>query len=150
MPDFYTIQDVLTFAIHLEQASQEFYRRLSQTVHSPSVARFLNDLVKEEKLHEQQLAQILKESGGDLGQRISSVQVDSYIQSIKVSESMDYKEAIKLALDKERAAQMLYSVVAETIEAPILAELFRQLSEQEKIHREFFEKEYHQICINEN
>ena len=150
MPDFYTIQDVLTFAIHLEQASQEFYRRLSQTVHSPSVARFLNDLVKEEKLHEQRLTQLLDDQGGFLQERISPDQVDSYIQSIQVSESLDYKEAVKLALDKESAAQMLYSVVAGVMEDETLAELFRLLSDQEKTHRQFFEDQFQHICINEN
>lgn len=150
MPDFYSIQDVLTFAIHLEQASQEFYRRLSRTVHSPSVSRFLVELVKEEKRHEQRLAQLLDESGGLPEPRISPDQIDCYIQAIKVSESMSYKEAVKLAMDKEKAAQMLYSVIADVMEDPILLEVFQQLSAQEKIHRQFFENEYQQICLSEN
>jgi len=150
MPDFYSIQDVLTFAIHLEQASQEFYRRLSRTVSSPSVARFLAELVKEEKLHEQRLQQLLTESGGIGQQNISSDQIDCYIQAIKVSDSLDYKEAVKLAMDKEKAAQMLYSVIAGVMEDPILAEVFRQLSAQEKTHRQFFENEYRCICTGEN
>ena len=150
MPDFYSIQDVLTFAIHLEQASQEFYCRLSQTVDSPSVARFLAELIKEEKRHEQRLAQLLAESGGAVGPQISPDQIDCYIQAIKVSRAMAYKEAVKLAMDKEKAAQMLYSVIAGVMEEPVLAELFRQLSEQERIHRQFFENEYQQICLSEN
>lgn len=150
MPDFYSIQDVLTFAIHLEQASQEFYRRLSRTVHSPSVSRFLVELVKEEKRHEQRLAQLLDDSGGLPEPRISPDQIDCYIQAIKVSESMSYKEAVKLAMDKEKAAQMLYSVIADVMEDPILLEVFQQLSAQEKIHRQFFENEYQQICLSEN
>lgn len=150
MPDFYSIQDVLTFAIHLEQASQEFYRRLSRTVDSPSVARFLAELVKEEELHEQRLAKLLTEAGGITQQQISSSQVDSYIQAIHVTESLGYKEAVKLAMDKEKAAQMLYSVIAGVMEDPILADVFRQLSAQEKTHRQFFENEYQQICISEN
>lgn len=150
MPDFYTLQDVLTFAIHLEQASQEFYRRLSQTVHSPSVARYLAELVNEEKLHEQRLKQLLGESGGVPDQQISSDQVECYIQAIQVPEWLDYKEAVKLAMDKESAAQMLYSVIAGIIEIEALAQLFRQLSDQEKTHRQFFENEYQKICISEN
>lgn len=150
MPDFYSIQDVLTFAIHLEQASQEFYRRLSRTVDSPSVSRFLAGLVNEEMLHEQRLQQLLTESGGAPEPRISSDQIDGYIQAIKVSESVDYKEAVKLAMDKEKAAQMLYSVIAGVMEDTVLAEVFRQLSAQEKIHRQFFENQYQQICLSEN
>lgn len=150
MPDFYSIQDVLTFAIQLEQASQEFYRRLSRIVHSPSVARFLAGLIKEEKLHELRLTQLLAESGGVPAMQISSDQVDGYIQAMHVSELLDYKEAVKLAMDKEQAAQMLYSVISNTLEEPLLAELFRELSRQEKAHRQFFENEYRQICLSEN
>ncbi|MHC5157698.1 MAG: ferritin family protein, partial [Planctomycetota bacterium] len=147
MPDFYSIQDVLSFAIHLEQASQEFYRHLSRTIASPSVARFLAELAKEEKLHEQRLTQLLTKAGGIAQQQISSDQIDCYIQAIKVSDSLDYKDAVKLAMDKEKAAQMLYSVSAGVMEDPILADVFRQLSAQEKNHRQFFESQYQQICI---
>ena len=150
MADFYTIQDVLTFAIHLEQASQVFYQRLSYTVHSPSVSRFLEGLVKEEKLHEQRLTQLLTESGGVPDQQISSSEINGYIQAIKVSETMDYKHAVKLAMDKEKAAQMLYSVLAGTIEDPPLVEVFQQLSAEEKKHRQFFETEYRRICTGQN
>ena len=52
MPDFYTIQDVLSFAIRLEQASQEFYQQLSRKAHNRSVSRFLVSLVTEEQLHD--------------------------------------------------------------------------------------------------
>lgn len=150
MPDFYSIQDVLTFAIHLEQASQEFYRRLSRTVDSPAVSRHLAELIEEEKRHEQQLQKCLAESGSGPEPRISSDQIDGYIEAINVSKSMGYKEAVKLTMDKERAAQMLYSVMAGVTEDETLAELFRQLSEQESVHRQFFENQYQQICLSEN
>ncbi|MEN8126776.1 MAG: ferritin family protein [Planctomycetota bacterium] len=150
MPHFYTIQDVLTFAIRLEQAAQEFYRRLSSQSDSPSVARFLAELVREEKHHEQQLEKLLSESGGIPNQRISADQIDAYIQAIRIPASLDYKEAVKLAMDKENAARMLYAVIAKVTEEPILRDVFMQLCEQEKKHQEYFEKEYRRICISEN
>ncbi|MFZ9024859.1 MAG: ferritin family protein, partial [Anaerohalosphaeraceae bacterium] len=77
MPDFYSIEDVLSFAIRLEQAAQEFYRLLSQKSESQPVAQFLMTLVTEEKLHEAQLKQILNESGGVMNQSISAEEVNS-------------------------------------------------------------------------
>ena len=150
MPEFYTIQDVLAFAIHLEQASQQFYRRLSCQVGSPSISQFLAGLVKEEKMHEQRLQKLLDESGGLPVWQISADQVEAYIQAIRVPESLEYKEAVKLAMDKENAARMLYSVIANVTEEPDLREIFVMLSDQERIHQQYFEKEYRRICISEN
>ena len=150
MPDFYSIEDVLSFAIRLEQASQEFYRQLSKKSHHQSVAQFLMTLVTEEQLHESQIQQILNERGAVLNKSISAEEVDRYVQAMGVPESLDYKEAVKLAMDKEKSAQMLYSVLAGAIGDETLEEMFRLLSAQEKAHKEFFEKEYRHICVSEN
>jgi len=150
MPDFYSIQDVLSFAIRLEQASQEFYRQLSRKARDRSVAEFLMALVEEEKLHETQLQRLLDERGAVLNKSISAEEVKRYVQAMDVSESLDYKEAVKLAMDKENAAQMLYSVLAGVVGDKTLEEMFLLLSAQEKAHKEFFEKEYRRIRVGEN
>ena len=150
MPNFYSIQDVLSFAIRLEQASQEFYRHLSRKAHSQSVSRFLASLVTEEQLHEAQLQRLLDDRGAVLEKSISAEEVNRYVQAMDVPESLDYKEAVKLAMDKEKAAQMLYSILAEVIGDKTLEEMFQLLAAQEKAHKEFFEKEYRRIRVSEN
>jgi len=150
MPDFYSIEDVLSFAIRLEQAAQEFYRLLSQKTHSRSVAQFLMTLVAEEQLHESQIQQIRNERGGVLNHSISAEEVNRYVQAMNVSESMDYTNAVKLAMDKEKAAEMLYSVLAGVMDDKTLKEMFLLLSTQEKAHKKFFEKEYRRIRVGKN
>lgn len=150
MSQFYSIEDVLSFAIQLEQASQEFYQQLTQTVHSPSVKRFLLSLVTEESLHEQRLQQLLKELGDAPKPWIAAEEVDAYVQAMDVSDSLDYKEAVKLAMEKEKAAEMLYRVIAGTMDDETLKDVFWQLAAQEKSHRDYFEDLYHTICISEN
>jgi rubrerythrin len=150
MPDFYTIQDILSFAIRLEQASQEFYQQLSRKAHNPSVSQFLVALVAEEKLHEAQLRRLLNERGAVLNKSISADEVNRYIQAMDVSEALGYKEAVRLAMSKEKAASMLYSVLATVMDDKALEEIFRLLASQEKAHKEFFEKEYRRICVSEN
>jgi rubrerythrin len=150
MPDFYSVQDVLSFAIRLEQISQEFYRNLSKKTHSPSVSRYLEALVKEEQLHEQRLKQLLDEQGIAADLAVSTHEVDCYIQAMDVPGELDYKQAVKLAMDKEKAARMLYSVIAGVMDELELKTLFQTLSEQEQNHMKFFEKEYRHICITQN
>jgi rubrerythrin len=150
MSHFYSIQDVLSFAIHLEQASQEFYQQLSQTVHDPSVGRFLRSLIEEEKLHEERLQQMY-EGAGDVPEPVISPQeIDGYLRAMKVPDSLEYKEAVKLAMDKEKAAQSLYTIIAGTLSDEILKDVFLQLAAQEKNHCQYFEEEYHKICLGEN
>ncbi len=150
MPDFYSIEDVLSFAIRLEQAAQEFYRLLSQKSRNQPVAQFLMTLVAEEKLHEAQLRQILDERGAALNHSISAEEVNRYVQAMKVSESLDYTSAVKLAMDKEKAAEMLYSVLAGVMDDTTLKEMFLLLSTHEKAHKKFFEKEYRRIRVGKN
>jgi rubrerythrin len=150
MPDFYTIQEVLSFAIRLEQASQEFYRQLSQQVKIHSVSQFLAKLVQEEEFHETQLQKLLDDKGGVLDKSISAEEVNRYVQAMPVPESLDYKKAVRLAMNKEKAAQMLYSVLAAVVDDKALGEMFLRLSAQENAHKAFFEKEYHHIRLSEN
>lgn len=150
MPDFYSIQDVLSFAIRLEQASQEFYRHLSKKECDPSISAFFRTLATEEQKHEAQIQKLLDEQGGVLDKSISAEEVSRYMKAMHVSESLDYKEAVKLAKDKEEAARMLYSVLAGVMDHPALKDMFNCLAAQEKAHKEFFEKEYQRICVSEN
>lgn len=150
MPEFYTIQEVLSFAIRLEQASQEFYRQLSGKVTQEAVSQYLLRLVHEEELHEAQLQLLLDEQGGTLDRSISADEVKGYVEAMDIPQELNYAAAVKLAMNKEKSAQMLYSVLAGIMEDKSLKDIFLLLSAQEKAHRAFFEKEYHRIQIGEN
>lgn len=150
MSDFYTIQDVLQFAIGLEKASQQFYQRLSRNVENSAVSNYLLGLVEEEKLHEQRLQSLLDDQSPFTCEPISVTEIQPYVEATKIPKLLSYKKAVKMALDKEKAAQMLYSVVAGVIESPDLKEMFLMLSDQERIHREFFEKQYEQLQVGQN
>lgn len=150
MVDFSSILDVLNFAIHLEQASAQFYQHLSQTTLAPSLSEFFESLAREEQLHEQRLEKLLEQSGEIASKPISLDEVQGYIKAIESGPIVDYKQAVKLALDKEKSAQMLYSLIGGVVEDPALKQMFLDLSEQERMHREFFEKEHRRIEISEN
>ncbi|MHC5179583.1 MAG: ferritin family protein [Planctomycetota bacterium] len=150
MPDFYSIQDILSLAVRLEQASQEFYRQLSQTSQNQPVIRFLETLLIEEQAHEAKLLKLINEQGAVLEKSIGADEIHGYIRAIETPESPDYKAAVKLAMDKEKAAEMLYSVLAGLVEDQSLKQMLLRLSRQEQMHKQFFEKEYHRICLSEN
>jgi rubrerythrin len=54
----------------------------------------------------------------------------------------EYKDVIKFAMANEVEAQKFYADAAETLSNPALKKMFRQLSEEEKRHREILKEIY--------
>lgn len=150
MKEFRTVQDVVKFAITLEQASQNFYRRLAEQTQSPSVRHFLLEMVAEETAHENQLRDMITGGWQILIQEISSDDMDRYIDAMTIPEPLDYKEAVKIARDKEKASRMLYTLLSGVTDHPQLTGIFRKLALQEQAHHDYFEQEYRRICVSEN
>ena len=150
MMNFQMVQDVLEFAIALEQASQKFYARLAEQTDSVAVRHFLGELVREETAHEAQLRDMLS-GGWELSSNsISSKEMDRYIDAMSIPEALDYKEAVKIARDKENASRMLYTILSGQVEQPELVAIFNRLALQEQNHHNFFVREYRRICIGQN
>lgn len=150
MPEFHTVQDVLSMAIMLERASQEFYSQLIGRTQDSAIREFLAGLIQEERLHQQQLQNLVDTEADLLSLPVSAKEVAGYLQAFNVPPTLDYKQAVLLAINKEKSAQMLYVIMAGLMEDQTLVQLFLRLSEQEKSHRDFFEKEYNRICLGEN
>jgi len=150
MKDFQTVEDVLKFAITLEQASQNFYSRLAEQAPNPSVRHFLLQMVTEESLHETQLRDLVEGGWQILVEDVSDEDMDRYIDAMAIPEPLDYKEAVKIARDKEKASRMLYTLLSGVTDQPALAGIFRRLALQEQGHQDYFEQEYRRICVSEN
>jgi rubrerythrin len=150
MTDFQTLQDVIDFAIALEQASQKFYERLAHQTSSRSVQHFLLEMVTEEKVHETQLRAMIANGGDILSSEISSRDMDHYIDAMNIPDPLDYKQAIKIARDKENASHMLYTILAGLVKETELHSMLELLARQEKNHHDFFVRQYRRICVQEN
>lgn len=137
-------------AILLERASQEFYRQLIPQSQDTAVCEFLSGLIREEEFHQQQLQNLVDTETDLLTMAVPVKEVADYVKAMHVPPSLNYKQAVRLAMDKERSSQMLYAVLAGLMTNNMLAQLFLRLSAQEKGHRSFFEKEYHRILLSEN
>ncbi len=151
MEQFYTIRQVIRFAITLEQASQHFYRHLAQQAEAVAVKAYLQQMAEQEALHESALKKAIDASADEtMPETVSKSEVAAYIQAVKLPDTLDYKSAVRLARDKENASRMLYSILAGVVENPTLENLFLYLEQQEQEHQEYFEKELIRISIGQN
>ena len=150
MLEFDSMQDVLDFAIQLEIAAQQFYAELSARATRPAVVEYFTDLIAEEKLHEQKLRELKESEFMISSDKIKEANIAGYIDAMPNKPNMSYKDAVKLAYDKEKAARMLYSILADLSEDVELKQIFTLLAAQEQGHANYFKEEYDMICLSEN
>ncbi len=150
MEHFYSIAEIIEFAISLERASQQFYEKLVSFADEPSVREFLLDLIGQEKMHEAALREAVETAEEAIDGRVPQQEVAAYIQAVKLPPALDYKVAVRIARDKEKASRMLYSILAGATESPTLKKVFVFLARQEAEHQAYFEKEYARIHIGQN
>ena len=142
MVEFHTFEDVLDFAIFQEKAAQQFYTKLSGEVLDPDVQLFYRTLAEEERVHEKKLFE-LKRYEYDLNEPDMEMLKDSgYLDAMPVSPETTFVEAVRYAIKKERSARMLYHTLGQMCQEEKLAELFKELAEEEQGHAEYFQTEY--------
>ena len=150
MLEFQSIRDVLDFAMSLERLSQQFYQDLSEWVSDRGVQDFLLEMSHEEALHEEQLRSLVEGGHVVLTKKVSSSEIESYIQAMNTPDDLNYKKAVEIACNKENASQMLYSILSGIVESEEVGQLLLALAKQEKKHKEFFAEEYSRIQLSEN
>lgn len=150
MLQFRTFEDVLDFAILQEQASQKFYTKLSEEVADPSVQSFYRSLAADEHTHELRLRELKRYSYSLREPDLRDLAQSGYLDAMPIPPDISFKEAIQLALNKERSAQQLYTILADLADREELEQLFRHLAFQEAEHARFFQKEYEAIRLGEN
>jgi rubrerythrin len=140
--DFRTIDDVLDFAIRREEAAAQLYESMAQNVERPEMRAALLDFAEEEKRHKQRL---LKIKQGELPavsvEQIADLKIAEYVELPDVNAKMDYPDALRFAMNSEKAAFRLYSDLA-AISGPKIAAVFRSLAQEEAKHKLRFEVEY--------
>ena len=150
MFEFQTVRDVINFAVSLERVSQKLYNELAEEVTDAGVRQFLLQMAKEEAIHEEQLRSLLESGDQDLSGDVDPAELHSYMQAMQIPDVLDYKRAVKIAYDKEKASQMLYMILANAAGVDYIKRLLTLLAKQGAKHREFFAHEYDRIRLSEN
>jgi rubrerythrin len=140
--EFRTIDDILDFAIRREEAAAELYLSMAAKVTRPEMREALLSFTEEETRHKQRL---LKIKAGELPvvseEKILDLRIADYVEQPEPTSRMDYPEALRFAMNAEKAAFRLYSALAEISPANHAA-VFRSLALEEAKHKLRFEVEY--------
>ncbi len=152
MAEFNSIDEILDFAINAEQEAVDFYTQLSSIVVNAEMKSTFLELAKEEMEHKAKLKKVKEEkvfeSSGQ--EKVTDLKIADYVEKVKPSPDMEYSDALKLAMRKEKAAFRLYSALADRASKPELRKVFEELANEEAKHKLRFELEYDEYVLREN
>ena len=151
MTEFKNITEILDFAIGEEQAAVDFYLLLAAQSKSNEAKGVFHEFAEEEMRHKANLTKI-KENGtlrlSD--EKVRDLKISEYLVDVKPSPDMDYREALILAMKKEKAAFRIYTALAGQAEDPAVKQLLHSLALEESRHKLRFEIEYDDVVFKEN
>lgn len=128
---------VIKDAIAEEIEAREFYLEISKRIKDSYLKELFLEFSREEGNHEKILSALLKK--GKIKTSIFSganeYKISETIEMPEVSENMDLKDAIGLAMKKEEIAMKKYQALAEDCNDPELKQVFNSLAAMEKDHK---------------
>lgn len=153
MQKFSSVDDVLDFAIEQEIAAQDFYHNLTANSDIPEMKAVFESFAKEEKGHQAKLESM--KTQGSLAAAANPADIEDlgladYLVDSEPTPHMEYKDALILAMKKEKAAYRLYTDLAELSRSKEMKDTFLFLAQEEAKHKLRFEIEYDDIVLHED
>lgn len=147
------IDEILDFAIVEEQQAYEFYMNLAQKMEVEAMRQVFEEFAREEQGHKARLeamkagtVEIASSTTGD----VPDMKIADYMVDVQPAADMDYRDALVLAMKKEKAAFRLYSDLAASVADAAQREVFLTLAREEAKHKLRFEIEYDQVVLTQN
>jgi len=153
MQKFSSADDVLDFAVEQEIAAQNFYNSLAANSDIPEMKAVFESFAKEEKGHQARLESM--KTKGSFAAAANPADVEdlglaNYLVDVEPTPHMEYRDALVLAMKKEKAAYRLYTDLAELSKSKEMKDTFLFLAQEEAKHKLRFEIEYDDIILHED
>ena len=151
MKEFTSIDDILDFAIDEEQKAVDFYTELAGKSSSDEMKQVFNEFAQEEVKHKARLTGIKEQGLFEVTfEKVADLKIADYVVNVTPSPEMTYRDALVMAMNKEKAAFKLYTRLAERAPNDQLRDLFLSLAQEESKHKLRFEVEYDEFVLREN
>ena len=146
-----SVDEILEFAIQQEENAAQFYTELAGKMQYKHMKDALLGFAEEEKGHKAKLLQVRQ--GKQMlpaEQRVLDLRIGDHLESVDVSDELDYQKALVVAMKAEKAAFKLYSDLASATDDPTLKTTLLRLAEEEAKHKLRFEIEYDEEFLKEH
>jgi rubrerythrin len=148
-----SVNEILDFAISEEQAAHDFYVKLAGKLAAPALRQVFEGFALEELGHKAKLQAV--KDGKKLmtaGTKVADLKIGDYLVDVGADDpaSLDYQQALIIAMKKEEAAMRLYKDLAGRAGVPEIKDLLLGLAQEEAKHKLRFEVEYDEYILREN
>ena len=151
MTNFSSMDEVLDFAMKQEQAAVDFYNSLSTKTGNPEMRDVFHEFALEEIKHKTRLQNIKDQKLFIMpADKVADLKIGDYVEAVVPTDDMDYRDALVLAMKREKSAFILYTKLSEKTEDTELKEVFQSLALEESRHKLRFEVEYDEYIMKEN
>ncbi len=142
---------VIEDAIQSEVEARQFYDQVSNRIKDDYLKKVFAGFAREEARHEQILTDILNEKKVDATyfDCDKDFHVAETIDMPKVTEDMDLKNAIGLAMKNEEIAMKKYTGLAENCTDAGLKTIFLDLAAMERGHKHMMEEKFVDVAYPE-
>ncbi|MBN2526435.1 MAG: ferritin family protein [Deltaproteobacteria bacterium] len=130
-----TVEDILKYAIRIENESQLFYRSASQRAIDDAVKVLLQELEAEEVKHEQRLSDILKDVQRLEISAFDRTSLEKLISTASIDNDDSQEGVLRVALEREKNTRDFYAQILTmtNLEAHVI-KVFEELFAQEQGH----------------
>ena len=147
-----SVDEILDFAIIGEEASSKFYLTLASKMGTKAMRQVFEDFAKEELNHKAKLEKMKREGLVALRptEQVPDLKIADYVVDVEPKPDMSYRDAIILAMKREKSAFRLYSDLAANVLDSACRDLFLTLAQEEAKHKLRFEIEYDEHVMQED
>jgi len=150
MEGFESDDDILKFAIDREAKANRFYVALAERMADPEMREVFEILAQDELEHKAKLELEVMKTGKVVASDRDANRFEAYRGSdVEPMLHMDYKNALAIGIDKEKASFRLYADWMVTAEDEEQREMLLSLAEEEAKHKARLELEYEMLIKNE-
>jgi len=142
-----SVGEVIELAITREIQAAEFYTELADRMENPAMKSVFEHLAEEELRHKARLElEMMKEGyvAKTVGQLIE-VDTPDYAAELEPGPDIEYKDALSLAIRKERRSFRFYAHLAGIVPDQQVHAVCLELAEEEARHLVQFEMEYNRL-----
>ena len=149
MNKFDSIEEVLNYAIEREIESNQFYKDLAAKMDYPVMRKVFEKFAKEELGHKAKLEAMKKGKHVKPASVVRDLHIADYIVDVEPAPPVDYRDALIIAMKKEKASYRLYIDLSEQIADEKQKKTFLTLAQEEAQHKLRFEVEYEKEILKE-
>jgi len=151
MKAFGSVDEILDFAIGKEEEAAQLYTSLAGQTKKSWMRQVFEEFAGEERGHKAKL-QAIKQGKRLLpaAEKVMDLKIGDYLMDVEASSSLDYQEALVLAMKEEKAAFRLYSDLAAATEDDAVRATLLALAQEEARHKLRFEIEYDEQILTGN